>query len=177
MSSPKLRVIFRPKSEIQALFSPEIRWSPKKKKKKRSSPKLRVIFRPKSEIQAFFSPKIRWSPKKKRDASPPSPPPPPLNPPLLLSLLFELIAFCFFEFKFKFDLAAFFEFKFDLAALVQNVALFFNRKFTKLVTIVSFFVLVASAVATVGPRGAVPPLTTACAPHFGLLRMRFWSIT
>ena len=32
-SSPKLRVIFRPKSEIQTLFSPKIRWSPKKKKK------------------------------------------------------------------------------------------------------------------------------------------------
>ena len=29
--SPKLRVIFRPKSEIQAFFSPKIRWSPKKK--------------------------------------------------------------------------------------------------------------------------------------------------
>ena len=34
MSSPKLRVIFRPKSEIQTFFSPKIRWSPKKKKKK-----------------------------------------------------------------------------------------------------------------------------------------------
>ena len=33
MSSPKLRVIFRPKSEIQTFFSPKIRWSPKKKKK------------------------------------------------------------------------------------------------------------------------------------------------
>ena len=46
MSSPKLRVIFRPKSEIQTFFSPKIRWSPKKKK--RSSPKLRLIFRPDS---------------------------------------------------------------------------------------------------------------------------------
>ena len=66
MSSPKLRVIFRPKSEIQTFFSPKFRWSPKKKKKKkkRSSPKLRLIFRPKSEIQTFFSPKFRWSPKK-----------------------------------------------------------------------------------------------------------------
>ena len=35
MSSPKLRVIFRPKSEIQPFFSPEIRWSPKTKKKKK----------------------------------------------------------------------------------------------------------------------------------------------
>ena len=43
-SSPKLRVIFRPKSEIQTFFSPKFRWSPKKKKK-RSSPKLRLIFR------------------------------------------------------------------------------------------------------------------------------------
>ena len=35
MSSPKLRVIFRPKSEIQMFFSPKFRWSPKKKKKKK----------------------------------------------------------------------------------------------------------------------------------------------
>ena len=34
MSSPKLRVVFRPKTEIQTFFSPKIRWSPKKKKKK-----------------------------------------------------------------------------------------------------------------------------------------------
>ena len=33
-SSPRLRVIFRPKSEIQTFFSPKFRWSPKKKKKK-----------------------------------------------------------------------------------------------------------------------------------------------
>ena len=33
MSSPKLRVIFRPKSEIKAFFPPKIRWSPKNKKK------------------------------------------------------------------------------------------------------------------------------------------------
>ena len=92
MSSSKLRLIFRPKSEIQTFFSPKFRWSPKKKKKKkvftkietdfsaeikfrwspkkkkkkRSSPKLRLIFRPKSEIQTFFSPKFRWSPKKKK---------------------------------------------------------------------------------------------------------------
>ena len=32
MSSPKLRLIFRPKSEIQTFFSPKFRWSPKKKK-------------------------------------------------------------------------------------------------------------------------------------------------
>ena len=34
MSSPKLRVVFRPKTELQTSFSPKIRWSPKKKKKK-----------------------------------------------------------------------------------------------------------------------------------------------
>ena len=34
-SSPKFRVIFRPKSEIQRFFPPKIRWSPKKKKKKK----------------------------------------------------------------------------------------------------------------------------------------------
>ena len=45
MSSQKLRAIFRPKSEIQTIFSPKIRWSPKKK---RSSPKFRAIFRPDS---------------------------------------------------------------------------------------------------------------------------------
>ena len=71
MSSPKLRLIFRPKSDIQTFFSPKIRWSPKKKKKKRSSRKLRLIFRPKSGIQTFFSPKIRWSPKKKKKRSSP----------------------------------------------------------------------------------------------------------
>ena len=60
----------------------------------------------------------------------------------------------------------FFEFKCDLAALVQSVALlFFNRKFTKLVTVVSFFVLVASAVATVGPKGRrIPPNDCLCLP-------------
>ena len=34
-SSPKLGVIFRPKSEIQTIFSPKIKCSPKKKKKKK----------------------------------------------------------------------------------------------------------------------------------------------
>ena len=43
MSSPKLRLIFRPGSEIQTFFSPKIRWSPKKKKKKGL-----LIFRPDS---------------------------------------------------------------------------------------------------------------------------------
>ena len=45
MSSPKLRVIFRPKAEIQTFFRPKS-GGLQKKKKKRSSPKLGVIFRP-----------------------------------------------------------------------------------------------------------------------------------
>ena len=61
MSSPRLRVIFRPKSEIQRFFSPKIRWSPKKKKKKRSSP-----IRPKSQIQRFFRPKSGGIQNKKK---------------------------------------------------------------------------------------------------------------
>ena len=60
-SSPKFRVIFRPKSEIQTFFPPKIRWSPKKKKKKKKkslrqnselflgrNPKFKRFFRPKS---------------------------------------------------------------------------------------------------------------------------------
>ena len=46
-SSPKFRVIFRPKSKIQRFFPPKIRWSPKKKKKK--------VF---AKIQGDFSSKI-----------------------------------------------------------------------------------------------------------------------
>ena len=49
MSSPKLRVIFRPKSEIQAFFSPKIRWSPKKKKKKK-----KVFTKIESDFSAGF---------------------------------------------------------------------------------------------------------------------------
>ena len=48
MSSPKLRVIFRPKSEIQTFFSPKIRWSPKKKKKEK------VFTRIESDFSAGF---------------------------------------------------------------------------------------------------------------------------
>ena len=40
-----MRLIFRPKSEIQTFFPP--------KNKKRSSPNLRLMFWPKSEIQTF----------------------------------------------------------------------------------------------------------------------------
>ena len=80
--SPKLRRIFRPKSEIQTVFQPKTSWSKKKKiwegffgqnwkfkrffcaktgdlQKKRSSPKLRRIFRPKSEIRMGFQAESR----------------------------------------------------------------------------------------------------------------------
>ena len=50
MSSPKLRVIFRPKSEIQTFFSPKFRWSPKKKKKKKKK-----VF---TKIESDFSAEI-----------------------------------------------------------------------------------------------------------------------
>ena len=49
MSSPKLRVIFWPKSEFQTFFSPKFRWFPKKKKKK----KKKKVF---TKIETDFSP-------------------------------------------------------------------------------------------------------------------------
>ena len=98
-SSPKLRVIFRPKSEIQTFFSPKFRWSPKKKKKEKglhqnwdwffaglvrlgrwggmhpemepNYSKQRLIFRPKSLLLGW------WGGMH--------PPIPPLNLPLLRS--------------------------------------------------------------------------------------------
>ena len=85
------------------------------------------------------------------------------------SLLFDLIAFfllacCFWS---SAQQSTFFEFKFDLTALVQSMAfVVFYRESTKLFTVVSFFVLVASAVATVGPRGAVPPPKNCLCPPF-----------
>ena len=101
MSSLKLRVIFRPKSEFQPFFSPKFRWSPKKKKKKK---KKKVFF---TKIETDFSPDSlrlgRWGgmhPEMEPNCSkqrlifrPKSlllgwwggciPPPPPLHPPLL----------------------------------------------------------------------------------------------
>ena len=98
MPSPKLRAIFRPKSEIQTIYSSKIRWSPKKKKKKvftkidcdfsagfvtfrlvggmhpemePNYSKQRLIFRPKSLLLGW------WGGMH--------PPHPPLNPPLVLS--------------------------------------------------------------------------------------------
>ena len=51
MSSPILRLNFRPKSQIRRFFSPKIRWSPKKKKKK----KKKKVF---TEIESDFSAEI-----------------------------------------------------------------------------------------------------------------------
>ena len=96
MSSPKLRLIFRPKSEIQTFFSPKIRWSPKKKKKKKKKKVFAkietdfsggfVTFRSVGgdasrdgaelfKIRADFSAKIVTFRLVGGDASPPSPPP------------------------------------------------------------------------------------------------------
>ena len=95
MPSPKLRVIFRPESEIQTFFSPKIRWSPKKKKEKKkvfteiesefsagfvtfglvggdASRNGAQLF----EIEADFSAKIVTFRLVGGDTSPPSPPPP-----------------------------------------------------------------------------------------------------
>ena len=99
-SSPKLRVIFRPKSEIQTFFSPKFRWSPKKIKKKKVFTKIETDFSPNSlrlgrwgggdasrngaelfETEADFSAKIVTFRLVGGDASPPSP---PLNPPLIV---------------------------------------------------------------------------------------------
>ena len=52
MSSPKLRAIFRPKSKIQTIFLPKIRWSPKNKNKKKK------VF---TKIESDFSAEIENS--------------------------------------------------------------------------------------------------------------------
>ena len=68
MSSPKLRVIFRPKSEIQTFFFAQIQVVSKKKKRK----KKKVFTKIESDFSAeignskVFSPKFRWSPIKKK---------------------------------------------------------------------------------------------------------------
>ena len=67
MSSPKLRVIFRPQSEIQTIFSPKIKWSPKKKKKKKGFTKIERDFS--AEIgnsNDFFAQNQVVSKKKKK---------------------------------------------------------------------------------------------------------------
>ena len=59
-SSPKLRLIFRPKSEIQAFFPPKIRWSPKKKKN------WDWFFGRNRKFKGFFRPKSGGLQKKKK---------------------------------------------------------------------------------------------------------------
>ena len=103
MSSPKLRAIFRPKSKIQTIFSPKVRCSQKKKKKKvftkiesdfsagfvtfrlvggmhlemePNYSKWRLFFRPKSLLLGWWG-----------DMHPPHPP--PLNPPLIVRSKFN----------------------------------------------------------------------------------------
>ena len=67
----------------------------------------------------------------------------------------------------------FFGFKFDFAAPGSNYGfVVFYRKFTKFANEISFFVLVASAVATVR-QGAPSPQTTACAPQFWFIQNAF----
>ena len=58
----RLKRIFRPKSEIQAVFPAKNRWF----KKKRSSSILRGIFWPKSKIQAVFAAKNKCSTKSNK---------------------------------------------------------------------------------------------------------------
>ena len=69
-SSPKFRVIFRPKSEIQTFFLPKIRWSPKKKKKKKkkkkSSPKFQSGFPAEIRNSNVFSAQNQVISKKKK---------------------------------------------------------------------------------------------------------------
>ena len=67
MSSPKLRLIFRPKSEIQTFFSPKIRWSPKQKKKKKVFTKIETDFSPEiGNSNVFFAQNQVVSKKKKK---------------------------------------------------------------------------------------------------------------
>ena len=96
MSSPKLRVIFRPKSEIQRFFSPKFRWSPKKKKKKKVFTKIETDFSPDSLRLGRWGgmhPEMEPNYSKQRLIFRPKslllgwwggciPPIPPLNPPL-----------------------------------------------------------------------------------------------
>ena len=69
----------------------------------------------------------------------------------------------------------FFEFKFKFAAPGSKYGFaVFYREFKKLATGGIIFVLVASAVATLGPGGAVPLYDCLCPPHFCSFRMLFW---
>ena len=52
-------------AEFEGFFSPKIRWSPKKKKKKVFAD-FETEFSAEISNSKVFSPKIRWSPKKKK---------------------------------------------------------------------------------------------------------------
>ena len=69
-SSPKFRVIFRPKSKTQTFFPPKIRWSPKIKNKKIKKKGLRQnsewFFGRNSKLKRFFRPKSGDLQKKKK---------------------------------------------------------------------------------------------------------------
>ena len=66
MSSPKLRVIFRPNSEIQPFFSPKFRWSPKKKKRKKVFTKIESDFSAEIGNSNVFFARIQVVSKKKK---------------------------------------------------------------------------------------------------------------
>ena len=56
-SSPKFRVIFRPKSRIQTFFPPKSKWSPKKKKKKK---KKKVFAKIPGDFSSDFASSNVW---------------------------------------------------------------------------------------------------------------------
>ena len=66
-SSPKFRVIFRPKSEIQTFFPPKIRRSKKKKKRKKGlRQNSEWFFGRNLKFKSFFRPKLGDLQKKKK---------------------------------------------------------------------------------------------------------------
>ena len=68
-SSPKFRVILRPKSEIQRFFPPKIRWSPKNKinkKKKGLRQNSEWFFGRNPKFKGFFRPNLGDLQKKKK---------------------------------------------------------------------------------------------------------------
>ena len=69
-SSPKLRVIIRPKSEFQRFFPPKTRWSPKEKKKKKKKvfTEFESDFSAEIRISKVFSAQNRVVSKKKRSS-------------------------------------------------------------------------------------------------------------
>ena len=70
-SSPKFRVIFRPKSKFQRFFPPKIRWSPKKSKKKKGlRQNSEWLFGRNPKFKGFFLPKLGDLQKKKKRSSP-----------------------------------------------------------------------------------------------------------